>query len=84
MYLAGHSLLGQSFLPVSRFFFRHEFGEDFFSFTKFVFAQVSSASVERIFSQLKLIIDTVGASALKDNLECRLFERINKYPPSLK
>ena len=48
-----------------------------------VLAQVSSASVERIFSQLKLIIDSVGVSALKDNLECRLFERINEYPPSL-
>lgn len=45
-----------------------------------VLAQVSSASVERIFSQLKLIIDAVGVSALKDNLECRLFERMNEYP----
>ena len=45
-----------------------------------VLVQVSSASVERVFSQLKLIIDAIGVSALKDNIECRLFERLNKYP----
>ena len=35
--------------------------------------QVSSASVERLFSQLKLVVDAVGESMLEETLETRLF-----------
>ena len=42
--------------------------------------QVSSASVERVFSQVKLICETTGASPLEETLEVRLFERCNTYP----
>ena len=41
--------------------------------------QTSSASVEREFSQVKIIIDTVGANAIKDNIENRVMSRVNKH-----
>ena len=40
--------------------------------------QTSSASVERVFSQLKLIVGQIGQSALEDNFELRLMRRVNK------
>jgi len=42
-----------------------------------VLIQVSSAAVERIFSQLKHILDTTQQHALHDAIELRLFERVN-------
>ena len=41
--------------------------------------QISSASVERAFSQLKGVMDTVGSTKqpLVDNVELRLFEILN-------
>jgi hypothetical protein len=42
--------------------------------------QISSATVERIFSQVKLICETTGDSPLEETLEVRLFERCNVYP----
>ena len=44
-----------------------------------VLVQMSSASVERVFSQVKLIVNSIGENALEDNLETRLVERVNKY-----
>jgi len=45
-----------------------------------VLVQVSSAAVERIFSQVKYILEQIGDSALEENIECRMMERIiNKY-----
>ena len=41
--------------------------------------QVSSASVERVFSQVKLICETCGVSPLEETLETRLMERVNQY-----
>merc|ERR1712087_77822 len=41
--------------------------------------QISSASVERVFSQVKLIVETIGVRALEDTMETRLMSRINKY-----
>ena len=41
--------------------------------------QASSASVERVFSQVKLICDAAGVSPLEDTIVCRLFERCNGY-----
>ena len=43
-----------------------------------VLVQPSSASVERIFSQLKFILDTVTREPLRDQLEYRLFRRVNR------
>ena len=40
---------------------------------------ISSASVERVFSQVKFIIESVGESVLEETLETRVMERINKY-----
>ena len=40
--------------------------------------QPSSASVERVFSQLKLILDEIGEISLHDNIEARLMARVNK------
>jgi len=45
--------------------------------------QVSSASVERVFSQVKLICETTGVSPLEQNLQIRLFERCNVYPSDI-
>ena len=41
--------------------------------------QLSSASVERIFSQVKLICESAGVSLLKETIICRVFERCNDY-----
>ena len=41
--------------------------------------QTSSPSVERVFSQVKIIIDTVGASEIKNNIEYRVMSRVNKH-----
>ena len=40
---------------------------------------ISSASVERVFSQVKFIIEAVGESLLEETLETRLMERVNSY-----
>ena len=40
---------------------------------------VTSASVERVFSQVKLIVETVGENALQETIETRLMERVNEY-----
>ena len=40
---------------------------------------ISSASVERTFSQVKFIVETVGESVLEENLEARVMERVNKF-----
>jgi hypothetical protein len=37
--------------------------------------QPSSGGIERVFSQLKLILDACGDSVLESTLQCRLFER---------
>ena len=45
--------------------------------------QTSSASVERVFSQVKYIVETTGVNALTLDdamLETRLMQRMNKYP----
>ena len=39
--------------------------------------QLSSCAVERVFSQLNLIIDTCGENMLEDMVEIRMFERNN-------
>jgi hypothetical protein len=41
--------------------------------------QTSSASVERAFSQVKVIVDTVGVNALEDSVQTRVMSRINEY-----
>jgi hypothetical protein len=43
-----------------------------------VLVQTSSASAERAFSQLGLILDGLGNCALDDVVELRLFERVNR------
>lgn len=40
---------------------------------------LSSASVERVFSQVKMIVDQVGDSVLEETLEARVMERVNNY-----
>ena len=40
---------------------------------------ISSAGVERVFSQVKFILETVGDSALEETLEVRVMERCNCY-----
>ena len=44
-----------------------------------VLVQLSSASCERVFSQVKLIVETCGVSPLEETLETRLMERCNVY-----
>jgi len=44
-----------------------------------VLVQVSSASVEHIFSQVKLICDNIGVSCLEESIICRMYERCNDY-----
>lgn len=44
-----------------------------------VLIPITSASVERVFSQVKFIIETIGESGLQETLELRLMERVNKY-----
>ena len=43
-----------------------------------VLVQPSSAAAERIFTQLKKIVDACGESMLPDMLEFRLFQRCNR------
>jgi hypothetical protein len=43
-----------------------------------VLVQPSSAFVERLFSQVKLIIEQIGVSGLEETLEARAFVRCNK------
>ena len=40
---------------------------------------ITSASVERVFSQVKFIIEAVGESMLEETLETRVMERVNHY-----
>ena len=40
--------------------------------------QTSRARMERAFSQLKLILETIGCSSLEKTAEGRLFVRMNK------
>ena len=40
---------------------------------------VSSASVERVFSQVKHIIETVGENVLEGSLESRVMKRCNRF-----
>ena len=40
--------------------------------------QPSSARMERVFSQLKLVLDAVGSSCLEETVEARMFVRQNK------
>lgn len=44
-----------------------------------VLVQASSCAVERVFSQVKYILETIGDSALEENIEGRLMERFNRY-----
>lgn len=44
-----------------------------------VLVQTSSASVERVFSQVKFIVEAIGERGLEETLETRLMCRINKY-----
>lgn len=46
-----------------------------------VLVQPSSAFMERVFSQLKLIFGSVGDNALEKTIETRLYERINRGKP---
>ena len=41
---------------------------------------ISSAAMERVFSQVKFIIETTGMNALEESLETRVMERVNHYP----
>lgn len=43
---------------------------------------LSSASVERVFSQVKYIIETTGECVLEETLEARVMERVNDYSGS--
>jgi hypothetical protein len=43
-----------------------------------ILVQSSSAFIERVFSQLKLIIEQIGEAALESTLEARAFVRMNK------
>ena len=40
---------------------------------------ISSASVERVFSQVKYIVETCGENGLQETIETRLMERVNVY-----
>jgi len=42
-------------------------------------AQPSSADVERLFSQLKLILEQIGVSGLEENYEARTMTRVNRF-----
>ena len=43
---------------------------------------ISSVAVERVFSQVKFIIETTGVSALEESLKTRVMEHVNHYPSS--
>ena len=52
----------------------------FFSAARLVaIVPLSSASVERVFSQVKFIIETVGHNPMEETLETRVMERVNDY-----
>ena len=42
-----------------------------------VLVQVYSCAVDRVFSQVKCILECIGDSGSKDNIECRLMQRVN-------
>jgi hypothetical protein len=44
-----------------------------------VLAPITSAAVERVFSQVKFIIQTTGESGLQETLSVRIMERTNTY-----
>ena len=44
-----------------------------------VLIPITSTSVERVFSQVKFIIETIGERGLQETLELRVMERVNKY-----
>ena len=44
-----------------------------------VLISIISTSVERVFSQVKFIIETIGERGLQETLELRVMERVNKY-----
>ena len=44
---------------------------------------ILSTAVERVFNQVKFIIETTGVSALEESLETRAMERVNHYPNSI-
>jgi hypothetical protein len=46
-----------------------------------VLVQPSSARMERVFSQLKLVLGSVGTSCLEETVEARMFVRENKCLP---
>jgi hypothetical protein len=48
-----------------------------------VLVQTSSASVERVFSQLGLILKAIGCTSLDETMELRVFERVNRSLYSL-
>ena len=41
--------------------------------------QPSSVDVERLFSQLKLILDQIGVSGLEESYEARTMTRVNVF-----
>ena len=44
-----------------------------------VLVPISSAAVERVFSQVKFIVETVGETVLEETLEAHPMERVNRY-----
>eukprot|EP00986_Skeletonema_menzelii_P015661 scaffold12347_cov63-Skeletonema_menzelii.AAC.1 len=44
-----------------------------------VIISIISTSVERVFSQVKFIIETIGERGIHETLELRVMERVNKY-----
>ena len=44
------------------------------------FVPISSAAVERLFSQVKFIVETLGVSVLEETTKTRLMERVERYP----
>ena len=40
---------------------------------------ISSAAAERVFSQVKYIVDAVGERGIEETLECRIMERVNRF-----
>ena len=40
---------------------------------------ISSAMIERVFSQVKFIVETIGENALEETLQTRVMERVNSY-----
>ena len=40
---------------------------------------ISSAMIERIFLQVKYIVETIGENALEETLQTRVMEQVNNY-----